>query len=761
MIFSTKFVCEDHEKSSYEKHIAAPLFRKSFFVSGDIKSAEILICGLGFYDLFINGKKITKGFLAPYISNPDHIIYYDKYDIKPFLSVGENVIGVMLGDGFNNCKSSYWNAKENKFNSSPKFAISVEIEDEKGKSSFDATSFLCKKGPIIFNDLRSGIFFDKRLEEAGWNLPGKISDSWHKPYNADVPRGIAKICTAEPILITKEISPVKIYKGSLANYSVSDPKSYEHNLKPVEPIPDRENGYVYDFGENNSGIIRLKIKGRPGQRIDLQFSEMLDNGKVDYSNMLYYPDGYAQRDIYIVSSDDEEIFEPMFTYHGFRYVYVSGITEKQATKDLLTYLVMSSSLEERGTFECSDEISNKIYQAGRRSDISNFYYFPTDCPHREKNGWTGDAAASAEHMIMTIGAENSWKEWLHNIRLAQNEKGKIPGIVPVGNWGYDWCNGPAWDSVLFFLPYYVYKYRGDKEIITENAHAMLSYLEYISTRRDERGIIEFGLGDWVPTGKEFSNDYTAPLGFTDSGMVYLMCRRAEEMFTEVNLTLNASYAKALGDEMLQAIRNEYVDFSTMTIKSNCQSAQALGIYFNIFEEHEKPLAFNSLMNILERDCYKLKDIGFLGLRVIFHVLSQFGKSNLAYKIITDSEFPSYGHYVLRDFTTLPEMFIPIQWEKTRSMNHHFLGDVVQWFMRYPGGINVINSTYIEIKPTFIDKLNFVKATHKLPAGEVAVYWERIGEEIELKVSYPENIVCKTFLPEGWIYTKDKSRIIKK
>ena len=160
------------------------------------------------------------------------------------------------------------------------------------------------------------------------------------------------------------------------------------------------------------GIFRLKIKGTPGQRIDIQCSEELLDGKVDYSNINFYPDGYAQRDIYILGSEEEEIFEPMFTYHGFRYLYVSGITKEQATEGLLTYLVMSSDLEERGSFACSDETANKICEIGRRSDLSNFYYFPTDCPHREKNGWTGDVAASAEHVMMTLGAEESYREWL-------------------------------------------------------------------------------------------------------------------------------------------------------------------------------------------------------------------------------------------------------------------------------------------------------------------------------------------------------------
>lgn len=233
---------------------------------------------------------------------------------------------------------------------------------------------------------------------------------------ADRPRGKAKICEAEPIRVIKEIKAVRIYKGELATYSPrEDVCSWLEGKETQETPPTRTGGYVYDFGENNAGIFRLKIRGRAGQRIDIQCTEYLDGDKPDYGNFNFYPDGYVQRDIYILHSDEEEIFEPMFTYHGFRYIYISGITEEQADDDLLTYLVMSSDLEETGGFECSDDIANKIFEIARRSDRANFYYFPTDCPHREKNGWTGDASVSSEHMIMTMNTEKSWREWLNNI----------------------------------------------------------------------------------------------------------------------------------------------------------------------------------------------------------------------------------------------------------------------------------------------------------------------------------------------------------
>ena len=736
-IFSKKFVSEDLERTSFKKHVAAPIFRKSFQLDSRLKKAEITICGLGFYELFINGVRTTKGFLAPYISNTDHTAYYDYYDIRSLLREGENVIAVMLGDGFQNGKTVAWDFGKNVFNSAPKLALFASIEDGQGVITFEAGDFHCKKGPILFNDLRCGVFYDKREEDAGWKEPGFCEDAkWHTPLRADTPRGEAILCEVEPIVVSKEIRPIRIFRGNLDEFETREDNKIDY-LPCEQPTP-KTGGFIYDFGENNAGIFRLKIKGKKGQRIDIQSAEIERNGTLDYKNWQFYPDGYIQRDIYICGSDEEEIYEPMFTYHGFRYLYVQGITPEQATEDLLTYLVMSSDLENRGDFLCSDERANRIYEAARRSDISNFYYFPTDCPHREKNGWTGDIAVSAEHYMMTLGVEKSLREWLRNLRLAQKETGQIPCICPTGDWGYAWGSGPAWDCVLFEVPYMIFRYRGEKEVIWENAHAMLSYLEYISRKRDERGIVEYGLGDWVPVDR-LTHDYVVPLGFSDSVMVYHMCTMAEEMFNVVGLSLNADYAKKLGAELYAAIRREYVESETMTIQSKCMSAQSLGIYFHIFKEEEEGTAFQCLLDMIHANDDKI-DCGFLGFRVLFHVLAQYGETQLAWDMITRKEYPSYGWYIEQGYTTLPEHFC----EKLKlpsSCNHHFLGDIVQWFMRYPAGLQIVNDKKVMIEPHFLDNLQFAKASHILASGEVSVSWRRENGVIKIRMKCPKDVEC--------------------
>ncbi len=759
MNFPKKFVCEDTEYSNYEKYVPAPLFRKSFILNSNVNTAEMLICGLGYYDLFVNGQKITKGYLAPYIANSDHYVYYDKYDLLPYLTNGENVIGVMLGDGFQNSKTFVWNFSNAVTNSAPQLALSCEIVCDNETISIAAEDFLCKKGPVLFNDTRSGVFYDARLEEKGWDKPNFDDSSWHKPLSGVKPRGVAKLCEAEPIKVYREISPISIAKGEIMPYTRSG--QIENACKAIEifeTAPDYTGGYIYDFGENNAGIYRLKIKGSRGQKISIQCAEQLTEGKLNYNNINFYPDGFSQRDIYYLSGDGVEVFEPMFTYHGYRYIYISGITEEQATSELLTYLVQSSALEERGTFECSDEIANKIYEIGKRSDISNFFYFPTDCPHREKNGWTGDASASAEHMIMTIGAENSFREWLNNIRAAQKDTGEIPGIVPTYDWGYGWGNGPAWDSALFNLPYFIYKYRGDNEVICENAASMLRYLEYVSRKRNENGIIAFGLGDWLPVNKP-SGQYDSDLGFTDSVMVLDMCRKAEEMYDTIGFTLHKEFAKQLGTEMLEAIRREYIDFDTFIVKKKCQTSQAMAIFYDVFTEDEKQRGFDVLMDIIKEDNNNFTS-GFLGMRVLFHVLSEFGESELAYHMITKSDFPSYRYWVDKGETTFLEHFYEYEDMYWESKNHHLFGDIVNWFMSSVGGLKVENASRVIVNPSFIKTLDWCKTSHKLPNGEIAILWNRKDEKIELTVNCIGSVDYELKLKNKYTQISDNRYIVE-
>lgn len=757
MMFSRKFVsaAAAAEYGTFQKPAPAPYMRRSILLEKVPASAEITVCGLGFYKLYVNGRDITKGLLAPYISNSDQTVYFDKYDVAEYLVAGKNTFAFMLGNGFQNCiGGGIWDLNVGTYRSAPKLAFAIELSDGKEKTVIEADEQVTTHpSPIIFDDIRCGVHYDARMEISGWNLPDFNDSEWKPAVKVECPRGEFLLCGADPIRVYNELPPVKITPNvNLDTYQPRNDVAVESDIF-YDPTDDNsKSGYVYDFGENNAGIIRLKIKGEKGQRIIIQTYERPNRvtGLPDYGNIRFYPDGFVQRDIYICRGGEEEIFVPDFTYHGFRYCWVSGINETQATKELLTYLVASSSLKIRSGFKCSDEITNKLWEASLRSDLSNFYYFPTDCPHREKNGWTGDAAVSAEHMVMKLGVENSYKTWLASIRNAQSYEGAIPGIVPTGGWGFEWGNGPIWDSVIFALPYYTYIYRGDTDIIKENTVMMMRYLDYISRKRDERGLIHIGLGDWCPVGKEAA-DYDVPLEFTDTAATMDSARKAALLFRTVGLDNQAEFAENLYYELRGAIRENLIDFNTMTVLGSCQSGQAIALALGVFEPAERSEAYTRLLEFIESREDHL-DTGYYGARYIFHVLADFGDADLAFRMITRTDYPSYGNWIARGATTLWESFFSEN-ENGSSLNHHFWGDISAWYLKTITGIRVNpqenDIKRVDIAPKFIEALDNAEGYYDSVCGRISVKWQRDGGDIKLNIEIPDGIHGNILLPFGF------------
>lgn len=752
-MLSIKFISAGKEYSTYENHVPAPYFRKNIEINSEILKANITICGLGFYEIYINGKNITKGPIAPYISNPDDILYYDSYNIKEFLHVGKNTIGILLGNGFlNNIGGKIWDFDLARFRSAPKFALSFKAELQNNETiDFEAdTSFKTHQSPILFDDLRCGEIYDARCEITDWNMPDFDDSDWKNAIQCETPRGETKICTAEPIIIDKQIKPISIKKGSISFL----PK-LRSNI-PEMRIPDAEmNGYIYDFGTNYAGNISLKIKGEAGQKISMQFGEVLaDDGGLDLRAMSFQPYTLGHRVYYTLKGGEEEKYTPRFTYQGFRYCLISGITEEQATEGLLTYNVMHSDLKKNGDFVCSNDVANKLHRATVVSDLSNFFYFPTDCPHREKNGWTGDAALSAEQMLFNLTPENSYRVWLDNIRKAQAENGSLPGIVPTSGWGFEWGNGPAWDSVLIYIPYYTWKYRGDTEIIKENALAIAKYLNYLSTKRDNAGLMHIGLGDWVPIGRDKPK---APLKVTDTLISMDICKKSEKLFDAVGMSLQAQFARMLYNELRDSARMRLIESDCKTVVGKCQTAQAMGIMYGLFENTEKLSAFLVLIDMLEKNKWKL-DVGCLGARIIFHVLSDFGYTQKAFEMIVDKEYPSYGHWIEQGATSLFESFQK-DGDSPESKNHHFFGDISSWFFMNVVGIKInpfdrdVNE--LEISPHFIEGLEFAKGYENIPGGKIEVEWKRNnGQQIELKINVPDNVYGNVRLPKKYEFIDD-------
>ena len=728
MNFPKHFISASSEFTTRERAVPAPLLRRSFELQSVPKEAKITINALGFYELWLNGKKITRGLLSPTISNPDKLVYYDVYDVAAHLQEGENVIGLCLGNGFqNNPYGNIWKFDEASFRSAPKVALVLEMPNMTIDTS---EGFVCFPSPIIFDDYRAGEYYDANKEVGDWLEPNFDASNWTPAIKAKTPSGEPRLNKVLPIKVAREMKPVS--------------------------IKEVKDGYIYDFGVNTSGLCRLELDGISGQEVTMHFGEWLNpDGSLDMSTINFQSNNtdFIQKDIYICR-DGFQTWTPMFTYHGFRYVWVKGLTPKQAIPEALTYMEFYTALEECGNFSCSNETANRLQKITRRSVLSNFHHFLTDCPHREKNGWTGDSATSGEHIIMNLFADINFKQWLENVRYEMRVDGALPGIVPTTGWGFEceegWVktwNGTAWDGALILLPYYLYCYRGDKEVLRDNAHAILRYLEFLSAKTDENGLIEIGLGDWCQVGRE-DTDYVAPLVVIDSILAMDLCVKSAFIFKVLGKPLHEAFASEFASGLKKSIREKLVDFDNMTVDGNCQTSQAIALHYGVFEPNERDEAFARLLEIIKADG-NVMNVGIIGGKVLFHVLAEFGRADLAFDMIIGPQYPSYGYLVENGATTLFEQFFE-DFNDVKSMNHHFWGDISHFFIRHLAGINYKESK-LEIKPIFIDQLDKACGYYLAPEGKVEVEWERCGREIKLRVAVPKTLEGHIRLSGGYVF----------
>lgn len=726
MSVSKRFIKATEEFNTFEQNVPAHYFRKTFSAeeATDIK-LTIAVCGL--YELWFNGKKITRGMLSPYINNTDHFIYYDEYEIT--CDKGENVIGVIIGNGFQNNTGGYtWYFDQATFRSAPLFSLCVTQNENVILESDE--KFKVAPSPILFDDYHFGEHYDANFEIDGWNQKGFDDSAWKNALSAVAPKGELRWADVDPIVTECELKPVAITKS--------------------------EGGFIYDFGRSGAGVCRLQIKGEKGQKIELRHAEsLLSDGNINLRQVFPRKNNWEQDkdiihcDMYTCKGEGTEVYQPSFTYHGFRYVRVDGITEEQATEELLTYLVCHTKLNTRGGFECSDEVFNKVQEMTRRSVATNFYHFPTDCPQREKNGWLKDAILCSEAAILNFDPERNWKEWFKNILKAQTKQGGLPGIVPCIEdclW-YEWGNGPAWgEDILAYFPYLVYLYRGDTQLMYDTVDALRLYLNYMRSRADERGLVEFGLGDWVHVT---IHKPKAPLVAVASVMAMDVAKKAAFVFDTIGLKEDADFARSEYEQYRKAIRENLIDLETGMVQGECQTCQAMYLYYGVFEKDEDAAAFERLLEKIHVADDHM-DCGVLGGRVIFHVLTRFGYADLAYKMIARDDYPSYGNWIKRGATALWENFLP---DRVASMNHQFWGDISAWFIKCIAGIQLNptakNVNEVVIHPTFITALDDASAFHNAPAGKISSAWVRKGNEIELIVDIPDGMTAVAVLDNGY------------
>ena len=711
----------------------APYFRKTFVLDALPEKAEVFFCGLGYSELYLNGEKVDDGVLQPVVTQYDVRSRYLRYDITGKLRKGENVFGVILGNGWYNCSTeNTWTFERASWRDYPKMILELDCDGVATVISDSSWKCSCGNGPIRFDALREGEIYDARLVMPGWNIAGYDDSAWNNSAIVPGPGGILTEQTMPACKVLKRLPTVKVFPG------------------PRDAV-------VYDVGQIITGWANVKVQGESGARVKFIYSELMDNydANIDRKDLVPYVfSDRFQTDEYILKGDGIEEWEPRFVYHGFRYIQVeiSGKAEIQE----ITGCVVHTAFEFLTEFESSDPVLNKLHENTHWSFIDNFTGIPTDCPHREKNGWTGDALLAAEMGLFHYDLESSYHDWLQTMGDSQRPSGQFAGIVPTSGWGFNWGSGPAWDSAFLLIPWYVYVYTGKKRILEENYSRMKQYMKYLFSMATDH-ILSFGLGDWCPVDvRRMTN-----IRITSTAYYY----GDAVMMKKTAALLGKSDDAAAFDRLAESIKKA---FQTAFCRGNglygCSDAPereddvtalATALYWGLCPESEAAMTAKRLNDLFVAGNYKA-DFGILGSKFILRALADYGYGETAYRILMQPAYPGWVNWINLGATTLWE-----QWRGFSSHCHIMYGDIAAWMIQYLGGIvpdeTAPGFSALTIRPFAPQGLNSLRVSSKLACGKVTVDWKKENGTFHLSLTIPEGVPCRVVLPDGTIFAQTEAQ----
>lgn len=695
----------------------APLFRKPFQVGKQVENARLYVAAAGYYDMFVNGKRVGENYLDPGYTHFDKRILYVTHDITSLLKEGDNAVAAVLGNGwFNEQSVAVWNFHEARWRNRPAMLCELRIRYTDGTTDVMATdeTWRTSVGPYTYNNIYSGDRYDARLEEKGWNDAGFDDADWQP----------VKITTAPaPLLVAQQMPGIRITE----------------ELKPVSMKSFGNKLYVYSFEKNFAGLCRLKVKGEAGTRITLKHGELLKkDGRLEPGNIdVYYhpvkPGEVFQTDVFTLKgTGEEEVFMPSFAYHGFQYVEVESTKPVTLSEESLTGLFMHTAVQPVGKFSCSVPLLNKIWNATMEAYRSNLHSIPTDCPQREKNGWTADAHVAIDLGLLGFDGITLYEKWMNDFIDNQREEiGDISGIIPSSGWGYGAWPGPVWDAAMFIIPNALYDYYGTTRSIERLYPAMQRYLEYIGTKEKD-GYLDFGLGDWVYWKSTTNNEYTSTAYYYLDNL--LMARFADLLGKD-----GSAYQKK-ADQLKESVNRKFFNPETGVYAEGTQTAQAIALYLGIVPAGKEQLVADKLCEVVRGNNHFL-DFGLLGSKSVPAMLTKYGYVEDAMKMITKTDAPSWGYWVeTMGYTTLPETWTLSPEFRDASLNHVFMGDVSAWMMNQLAGINYDAANpgfrHILFTPHFVEGMDWAEGEYRSVNGLITAKWKRENGKVTYTVTVP-------------------------
>ncbi len=695
----------------------APYFRKEFDAGKTIKSARAYIAAAGLYELSINGQKIGDHRLDPMYTRFDRRNLYVTYDVTENLKQGQNAVGVLLGNGwYNHQSTAVWYFDKAPWRARPKFCMDLLITYTDGTTETISTGSDWKTAlsPVIFNSIYTAEHYDARLEQPGWDEPGFKAENW---------RNITLTGSPSQNITAQALHPVR---------NVTEIKAVD--MKQLD-----ENTWLYDFGRNMSGVIRMKVEGSEGTTLRLKHAERLGaDGWVDMSNIdvHYRPTDDSdpfQTDIFILSGKKEDEFMPRFNYKGFQYVEVTSDKPVELIKESLIAYFMHSDVPQTGSINSSNQTLNKTWAAANASYLSNLFGYPTDCPQREKNGWTGDGHIAIETGLYNYDGITVYEKWLADHRDEQQPDGVLPAIIPTSGWGYHWANGPDWTSTIAIIPWNIYLFYGDTRILEQNYDNIKRYVDYID-RNYPSGITDWGLGDWVPVKSVTPKEFTSTAYYyTDA----LILAKTAKIFGKQD---DFEKYSVLTEKIKKAFNNKFINRETGIYGTGLQTEQSAALHWGLVPDELKEKVAENLAKRVEAD-NKHIDVGLLGTKTILNALSENGYPQLAWEVASQETFPSWGWWIVNGATTFYENW-PLDAGRDISLNHIMFGEINAWYYKGLGGIFPDESQpgfkNIILKPNFVNGLEQFEASHNGPYGKIVSSWSRKGKTVEYQANIPPN-----------------------
>jgi alpha-L-rhamnosidase len=698
----------------------APYLRHTFALHGRVKRATAYVCGLGYYELHLNGHKVGDHVLDPGYTRYDRRALYVTYDVTHQLQTGENAVGILLGTGWQNVHTrAVWYFDKAPWRAAPKALLELRVEYEDGGAETIVTDGTWKTtaGPILYDSIYGGQTYDARKELAGWDAPGYDDSNWEPARVVEPPLGRLTSQPCPPIRVMAIIKPVSV----------------------AEPKPGV---FLFDMGQNFAGWAELTVDGPAGAKVTMKYGERLHpDGTLDQSHLAQHlvktdPPQRFQTDEYILKGAGRETWHAQFCYHGFQYVEVTGFPGRP-TLESLRGLFIHSDVAPIGEFECSNPDLNRLWQHTRMSYLSNLESIPTDCPHREKNGWTGDAHLAAEFGLLHYDSAGVYAKWINDLGDEQRPTGELPGIVPSSGWGYEWGNGPAWDSAFLLIPWYCYIYDGDRRILETHYAGMKRYVDYLTTRA-ENGIVSIGLGDWVPYETE------TPVSVTSTAYYYRDARIVAETAALLGKTDDARRYAELAERIKQAFNRAFYHADSAAYANGSQTALSCALYQDLVAPENREAVLKSLVAAVERRGGHI-DTGILGAKYILHALADNGRTDVAYAIANQKTAPGWLWWQEQGATTLWE-----SWGGTDSRNHIMFGDISAWFVETLAGIrpDAPGFAQIRIQPHLVGDLTSARAQLQTVQGRIVSDWKLDGAtgELTLHVEVPANTRATVYVP---------------